>query len=315
MQTKEFRNFVEKKNESNKTAMTIPPQLFQIKMPKKLLCIAAASLALAISATSQEIDFKNESNDTTRITNMLIEECSHRDAGNVARIAEKFIGTPYCGGTLDRNDKEKLTINLDEMDCTTFVETVLAMAYTASENRQSWHDFAYNLQRIRYRNGEINGYPSRLHYISDWILDNVSRGNFKEITADMHDARYNIKSLDYMSSNKDKYAALADSANLAGIKNIEAGFSNHRFPYLKGSSLKDKKLASELYDGDIICFTTSTKGLDITHMAIVRIIEGSARMIHASSKEGKVILDPLNITEYARHHRSHGIRIIRLVTY
>ena len=131
----------------------------------------------------------------------------------------------------------------------------------------------------------------------------------------MHDARYNIKSLDYMSSNKDKYAALADSANLAGIKNIEAGFSNHRFPYLKGSSLKDKKLASELHDGDIICFTTSTKGLDITHMAIVRIIEGSARMIHASSKEGKVVLDPLNITEYARHHRSHGIRIIRLVTY
>ena len=277
--------------------------------------MAAASFAFAISATSQEINFKNEANDTTRITNMLIEECRHKDAGNVARIAENFIGTPYVAGTLDRSGNEKLTINLDEMDCTTFVETVLAMAYTASEHRQSWHDFAYNLQRIRYRNGEINGYPSRLHYISDWILDNVSRGNFKEATADMTGVRYNIKSLDYMTSNKDKYAALADSANLAGIKNVEAGFSNHRFPYIKGSTLKDKKLASELHDGDVICFTTSIKGLDITHMAIARIIDGSARMIHASSKEGKVIIDPLDIAEYVRHNRSHGIRIIRLTAY
>lgn len=294
--------------------MTILSRLVQKKLQKKLICMATASLSFAISATSQEINFKNEANDTTLITKMLIEECGNKDAGNVARIAEKFIGTPYAAGTLDRCEKEKLTINLDEMDCTTFVETVLAMAYTAAEHRQSWHDFAYNLQRIRYRNGEINGYVSRLHYISDWILDNVSRGNIKEITADMQGARYNIKSLDYMSSNREKYAALADSANLAGIKSVEAGFSNHRFPYLKGSSLKDKSLASELHDGDIVCFTTSVKGLDITHMAIARIIGGSARMIHASSKEGKVILDPLDIAEYARRHRSHGIRIVRLAT-
>ncbi|MDE6528883.1 MAG: DUF1460 domain-containing protein, partial [Muribaculaceae bacterium] len=65
-------------------------------------------------------------------------------------------------------------------------------------------------------------------------------------------------------------------------------------------------------DGDIVCFTTSTKGLDVTHMAIITIIAGSARMIHASSKAGKVILDPLTITEYVKRNRNEGIRIVRL---
>ena len=48
------------------------------------------------------------------------------------------------------------------------------------ENRKSWRDFIYNLKRMRYRSGEINGYPSRLHYVSDWIVDNRFRGNFAD---------------------------------------------------------------------------------------------------------------------------------------
>lgn len=243
---------------------------------------------------------------------MLVDESSREAPGNVERIARLFLDTPYAAGTLEHNEKETLTVNLDSLDCTTFVETVLALAYTSREGRQSWRDFTYNLRRIRYRHGEVNGYASRLHYISEWIVDNIARGNIIEITSTFSDVKYGVKSLDYMTSHHNAYPALADSANFAAMKNVEAGLSNHRYPYLKGNSLKAKKLAEQLQPGDIICFTTATKGLDVTHMAIVTIIDKVPHIIHASRSAGKVAIDPLPLTDYVRRNRNEGIRILRL---
>ena len=96
-----------------------------------------------------------------------------------------------------------------------------------------------------------------------------------------------------MSSHADSYPALAESTNLQKIKNVESGFSNHRYPYIKASNIKNKSLGTILRDGDIVFFTTATKGLDITHVGIITIKDGVPMLIHASSKEGKVTTDPL----------------------
>lgn len=267
---------------------------------------------MAIGAGAQEVDFHNEKTDTITITKLLTEEAATKNPGKVTRIAEKFINTPYAAGTLEGNSTETLRVNLDSLDCTTFVETVLALAYTAAEQRQSWHDFVYNLRRLRYRNGETDGYASRLHYVSDWIVDNTARGNIREVTADGPNVRYSVKSLDFMTRHRENYPALADSANYAAMKNLESGFSNHRYPYIKGTGLKSKQLASVARDGDVVIFTTSTRGLDATHMGIVKIVDGIPMMIHASSKAGKVLLDPLPIADYVSRHRPEGIRLVRL---
>ena len=277
---------------------------------KLLFPVAAAVFSLTCHA--QDVKFHNEMTDTTRITSILIEECRESIPGNVARIAQKFDGTPYGAGTLDRDSIEILTVNLDSMDCTTFVETVLALANTANERRQSWRDFTYNLRKFRYRHGETDGYASRLHYVSDWIVDNVARGNIKEVTRELPTARYAVKSLDFMTRNRGRYPQLADSINYARMKNVESGFSNHRFPYLKAGGLNDKKLLAAVADGDIVCFTTSTRGLDVTHLGIVTIIDGVPRLIHASSKGGKVMLDPLSLSAYITRNRPEGLRILRL---
>lgn len=268
----------------------------------------------AQNTTAQEIIFHNEASDTTRLTNILIDECSRPDRGNAARLARLFIDTPYIGGTLEGDSIETLRVNIDEFDCTTFVETVAALAITAGERRQSWHDFAYNLRRLRYRNGETNGYASRLHYISDWILNNSSRGTVKELTGNYNSTRHEVKTLDFMTSHRESYPALADSANFAAIRNIESGFSNHRYPILKPSALKNKQFVESLRDGDIVFFCTATKGLDVTHAAIIDMSDGTPRLIHASSKSGKVILDTLTLSEYVNRNRSAGIRIVRIVT-
>lgn len=75
--------------------------------------------------------------------------------------AQTFIDVPYVAHTLETDGEEDLVINCDEVDCTTFVEYVLALSLpSASGNKMSESDFAANLQRIRYREGKIDGYTS-----------------------------------------------------------------------------------------------------------------------------------------------------------
>lgn len=285
---------------------------------KRIILSALTFLFLNIFSASaqQEINFHHEQTDTTRITEILKAESSQPNPGSLTRIAKQFIGSPYEAGTLEGDEKETLRVNIDSFDCTTFVETILALAYTAAENRQSWRDFAYNLRHFRYRHGETDGYASRLHYVSDWILDNSARGLLREITDESPRVRYGVKSIDYMTTHRDSYPALADDENYAAIKNIEAGYSNHRYPYIKATGIKNKHIAEIARDGDIVIFTTSIRGLDATHMGIIKLdSDGELRLIHASSKAGKVVVDELSVADYIAKHRPEGIRIIRMKVY
>ncbi|MDE6693532.1 MAG: hypothetical protein K2K05_09125, partial [Muribaculaceae bacterium] len=59
--------------------------------------------------------FHNEATDTTRINDMLIDVMAARPASPgdaVVMFADRFVGTPYVGGTLE-GDPEILRINLD----------------------------------------------------------------------------------------------------------------------------------------------------------------------------------------------------------
>ena len=79
----------------------------------------------------------------------------------VSFYAQKLLGTPYVAHTLE-GEKEHLTINIDELDCTTFVETLIALTKATLDNAPSWYAYAANLESIRYKNGKLDGYASRL---------------------------------------------------------------------------------------------------------------------------------------------------------
>ncbi len=266
---------------------------------------------MGISAvTPAEVRFHNEEADTSKITQILIElDAMGLDTPEkiVEKAGEMFIGTPYVAGTLECTP-EQLTINTDELDCTTFVETALALAMTIESNRTSWRDFINNLEVLRYRNGRVNGYPSRLHYVSEWIVDNSHRGILSEVTDRVGNASAQIKTLDFMSSHRNLYPALADSANFAGIKNVEMGYHSHKYPYIKYTNIG----SARLNDGDVVALTTNTKGLDVTHLGIIKIIDGRPHLMHASSKQKKVIVDELPLADYMKRNRTQGIRVIRL---
>lgn len=280
-----------------------------------LFIIALFSTALIHSASPADMRFHCE-NDTTKI-NLLLKKGADSGIktanGLVSFYAKELLGTPYVAHTLE-GEKEWLTIDIDQLDCTTFVETLYALTRATLDGRQSWRDYAQNLESVRYRNGVLGDYSSRLHYISDWIANNSYRGNFKEVTASIPGAKYEIKNINFMSSNRDKYPRLKnDDAMFEKIKNIEVGYRMHRYPYLKKEWIGDKKTQLALKDGDIIALLTKVEGLDVSHMAIIVKEGDSFKMLHASSVDKKVKIEKDDLKETLRRSRSiTGIRVIRI---
>lgn len=256
-------------------------------------------------------------NDTIKINTLLKEGVAAKlSTPNqyMSFFAEKLIGTPYVAHTLE-GDKEYLTINIDELDCTTFVETLIALTRSAMQSSPTWYTYASNLEKLRYHNGELNGYASRLHYISAWVMENTNRGYIKEVTSSLAHSDNQIKSLYFMSANRDKYPALADSANFAKIKQLESGYNMHMMPFIGKNNLLKKEVIEDLKDGDIICLTTKLEGLDVTHLGIIKFVGKKPHLLHASSKGKKVMIDKYDLYEMLRPMRNcTGIRVIRVMS-
>lgn len=281
-----------------------------------ILSLLLGAVALG-GAAQTPVRFHNEASDTLRITRLLDSAAAGSFETPEARVAffgRSFLGTPYVAHTLE-GETEQLTVNIDELDCTTFVETALALAYTAGEGRRSWRDYVYNLRRLRYRNGEVDGYPSRLHYIADWAVDNIHRGNLEDVTTRMPKYTTMTRTIDFMSANRDRYPALADSATYARIRGVEEGYRNHRFPYVKSADLGSKATKAALHDGDVVALVSTLRNLDVTHMGIVvkESPDAEPYLLHASSSHGKVEISQQPLADFMRRNRQWaGIRIFRL---
>lgn len=295
---------------------------------KKILPIAIMMLAActmpqhsqqeAHAASVQQMRF-HCAQDTTRINQLLQDGIAtgKKDPNAlVSYYADRLLETPYVAHTLE-GDEELLTINIDELDCTTFIETLYALARTTMNGRYSWRDYAANLENLRYRGGEMGDYSSRLHYISEWIVNNASRGNLREVTPDLPHAAYMVKTIDFMTKHKDSYQSLKDdSAMVEKIKRFEMGFRNHRMPWLKKSWLRDKAVKAALRDGDFVGLVTKVEGLDISHLGIIRKNDkGEVYLLDASMSGGKVMLEANPLHKHLSGSRSTviGIRVFRIV--
>lgn len=249
----------------------------------------------------------------------------------VLKIATSYLGTPYVANTLEKDGEENLLINLKEVDCLTLVEYTLAQALCFNSSSQEKEPsnslkkdsssvdsssdvslFAHNLQKIRYRNGIINGYPSRLHYTSDWIDNGIRQGFLQDITAE-HSPNTLPLSLSYMSTHPQLYKKLADSPeNVARMAEQEKAITGKVVHWLPKSKLPEAGLPW-IKDGDIIAITTKLPGLDIAHMGIAKYVDGNLHLLHASSTLGKVVISDEPLNHILNNKKSWtGIRVVRM---
>lgn len=254
--------------------------------------------------------------DTLKINELLKEGLdSNIENGNslVVFYAKKLLNTPYVAHTLE-GETEQLTINIDKLDCTTYIETLYALAKTTLSGRATWRDYANNLESVRYRNGVMTDYSSRLHYISDWIVNNSARGNIKDVTSDFKSCKYMIKTIDFMSSHRELYPALKDSVIYDKLRHFEIGYRSHRFPYIKKESLNSKETINTFKSGDMIGMVTKTDGLDISHLGVVLKENGKLYFINASMGGKKVQIEKSTFAEYLEKIRSNiGVRVFRII--
>jgi len=99
----------------------------------------------------------------------------------IAFFSKEFLETPYADGPLGDGDPNGYDSDplyrFDLFDCTTYVETVMALSFA-----EDFSDFEQIIDAIRYRNGKVS-YVTRNHFSSlDWIPNNESAGFIEDIT-------------------------------------------------------------------------------------------------------------------------------------
>lgn len=227
----------------------------------------------------------------------------------VLRMGESFMGTPYVAGTLEGNPTERLVCKFDGLDCTTLVESAIALAVAKAEN-PTYEGFKNELTKLRYREGEIDGYPSRLHYILDWMYENEKRGRLEDITAKVGGVPFK-KEINFMTNHANLYAPLAESEVWEKVKEQENQINSREHSYIPKAGIQ--KAEPMLHDGDIVAFTSSVEGLDVNHMGIISKVGSRAYLIHASLSGKKVIMTNVPLAEYVASVPKHtGMIVARL---
>lgn len=204
----------------------------------------------------------------------------------MVKIGSTFVGTTYTPRTLEIEGPERLVINLRELDCVTFVENVLALSrFVHSRDPSVLEDDAsirseYRslLTEIRYRGGVIAGYPSRLHYFSEWISDNESRGLVRDVSRDLG-AVADATPIVFMSTHTKAYRQLADPELVAEVAADEGRLSSRSRYFVPQDRIAE--IAGAIDEGDIIAATSTVPGLDVAHTGIVMRRGGEAFLLHA----------------------------------
>jgi hypothetical protein len=210
-------------------------------------------------------------------------------------IGESFLGAPYEAHTLEVLGSERLLVDLRTFDCTTFVESTLALSRCVRFATPTFEGFRAQLQRIRYRNGVIHGYPSRLHYFIDWLADNEAKGIVRNITHELGGVSI-TKPIDFMSTHTAAYRQLSDKANVAAIAEVEKRLTSRAFAVLPKQSIESA--VPKIQNGDIVALATLTKGLDVSHVGFAVRSGNTVKFLHAPLSGGSVILSEHALPEF-----------------
>lgn len=277
---------------------------------KRILCVIIIGFVVVFAASAQ---VTCQRADSTTICRLLKQADANTD---VVSLARQFLGCPYVAHTLEVNDREQLVVNTRQLDCTTLVETVTALTLCVQQGKRGWNDYLDMLRQLRYRGGKLDGYTSRLHYFTDWILDKQKMSLVSEIQQPNppFTAVQKVET-NFMSRHPQYYKALKNHPELLpDIRRQEQALTGKTFRYIPKSEVKNTKLLRQtIHNGDIIAITCNKPGLDIAHLGFAVWQKDGLHLLNASQLHKKVVLEPMTLRRYLQKHPSHtGIRIIRI---
>ncbi|MGI9282709.1 MAG: N-acetylmuramoyl-L-alanine amidase-like domain-containing protein [Endozoicomonas sp.] len=226
----------------------------------------------------------------------------------IIKLSLNFVGKPYIPGTLEQSGSEQLVINLKAFDCVTLIENVLALAALIKNDSLDGKDpealrqqYRKSLTSLRYRDGELQGYTSRLHYFSEWLSDNEAKGQLDLITEELGGLAQSSP-IYFMSANKSLFSKLKRNTDrLQSITVIEKRLNQSQRFYIPQEEIELS--SSQIQDGDIIAATSNIAGLDVVHTGFAYWDQGALKLIHAP-----LIGKDVQISKRPLHQRILAIR-------
>ncbi len=226
-------------------------------------------------------------------------------------IGQSFIGTPYVEKTLELPGDEKLVINLIGLDCTTYLETVVTLARVAKSGDLTFEGYEKELENLRYQNGQLKDYSSRLHYFSDWIYQNQEKGIIRDVTQEIGGSPYPNQPT-FMSENPRFYSQLSNPDFLKAIQTDELEIAKRTYYFIPKAEIQS--LEKNIQSGDLIAITTSMKNLDIVHVGFAIEKNGRIHLMHAGTGNMQVEISEKPLSDYLAGNKSQsGIMVCRLL--
>jgi len=250
----------------------------------------ASSALAAVTGLQQDRFFEGRDVFMRIVSKAVAENWTRLPIGElIGKIALELEGTPYVGFTLEvSKDQEFCVVNLNGLDCVTFFEDSLCLARMLKRGRSAPEDLLAQVQSTRYRGGKVGDFTTRLHYTTDWFVDNEQKGVVKILTPELPGAEPFTQKVGIMSQHPENYRQLAAHPELLReIKLTEEAINARSLKYLPMQKLE----AAEplLQTGDIVGVTTTAQGIDIAHTGLcIRDKQGIVHFMDASSARSKM---------------------------
>ncbi|MDP5169056.1 MAG: DUF1460 domain-containing protein [Bacteroidia bacterium] len=230
----------------------------------------------------------------------------------MVEVGKGLLGTPYVAQTLEIDAAEPLVINLTGLDCTTFLENAVVFSRLLKLGNLTEQSFQTELEALRYRDGVRDGYGSRLHYFTEWMLDNEEKGVIRQISEELGGSPWQ-RPINFMTTHANLYPFLQGAEMMASLSEAEARLSTTKFSYLPKAQLAS--LEGGIQNGDLIAITTTVNGLDIAHVGFAIWVNGRVHLFHASSSLKKVVISDVPLADYLAGNKSQsGVMVCRLAS-
>jgi N-acetylmuramoyl-L-alanine amidase-like protein len=182
-------------------------------------------------------------------------------------LSGQFLNTIYKESTLigNLNTPEVFVINLEEMDCFTYIDYVEAMRLS-----NSFSQFKDNLKKVRYKSGKV-AFKNRNHFFTDWI--EFDSDHIDDVTDTVGGEK--TKTVRKMLNKKENGTYF-----LPGITVKE-----RKIQYIPSDAI-DNTTIERLRGGDYVGIYSEVQGLDVSHTGIIIKDGNKIYLRHASSKEG-----------------------------
>ena len=141
----------------------------------------------------------------------------------MGHVAMEFRGTPYVGFTLELDkDHEICAVDMLGLDCVTFFEDTLDFSRMLKLGGRTPEAMLQQIEFTRYRGGKMTDFLSRLHYTTDWLVDNQKKGVIKILAPELPGAEPYTQKVGIMTAHPKNYRQLvAHPEYIAQIQNTK----------------------------------------------------------------------------------------------